>query len=79
MLFIYCDPKLHGQDTYDKVLEVANEACHDYNLTNRDSDSQLIFVITKKRDMMYVAFPESKGPQAMFFSKNPVNFMETHL
>jgi hypothetical protein len=29
--------------------------------------------------MMYVAFPESKGPQAMYFSKNPVNFLETHL
>lgn len=50
-VIVYADPKVHGHNTYTKVVEALCQACHDYNDRTVETDNPLVFVLTTRKDM----------------------------
>lgn len=50
-IIAYCDPKIHGQETYDKVLEALCQAQHEYSSRKTAGDIPLVFVISTRKDL----------------------------
>lgn len=68
-VFVYCDPLVHGRETYNKVIDAVNKACADIsNRTTGNGDSKLLFLITHEKDTNFqINFPNTvKGPQVIF-------------
>jgi hypothetical protein len=61
-LIVYCDPKIHGQETYERVLEALCKACHEYNSRDTTQENPLVFVISNRKDLQVMQFPDGKGP-----------------
>jgi predicted adenine nucleotide alpha hydrolase (AANH) superfamily ATPase len=43
-VIVYCNPYIHGYETYMKVLEALCKACHEYNI--QEQHIPLVFILT---------------------------------
>ena len=78
-LLIYCDPQIHGQDTYDAVLRSISEARKKMPLivnysTEKGSGNdtpEVMFVVSTTNKLPPIGMLKKDEPQALFIKMGP--------
>ena len=75
-LLIYCDPNVHGKETYTKVLEAVSEArkkmplvvnySKDKDAASTDTQPEVMFVVSTTNKLPPIGILKKDRPQALF-------------
>ena len=77
-LLVYCDPLIHGQETYDSVLRAISEARKkmplivNYSTEKGANDApEVMFVVSTTNKLPPIGMLKKEQPQAIFIKMGP--------
>ena len=85
-LLIYCDPKIHGTETYNQVMQTVSEARQKMplkvNYESNSANDEVMFVVSTTNKMTPVGILNKDKPQALFIKMgrdNQVDILKEYL